>query len=142
MVISRKLSNFCCQPPSNNRYFNSIQKCSEYCFRILLITLLNTSLAAQTLTADAVKLKYTRYNCIVSVSHRFLIYLINFLWFSSCVNMSRKCINDPNSFFYVCGEFNFKKQRRNFTKLVLYYYRMCFGFFVCNQDKSWKNYLK
>ncbi|KAH9633685.1 hypothetical protein HF086_012611 [Spodoptera exigua] len=51
--------------------------------------------------------------------------------------MSRKCINDPNCFCYVCGELTFKKQRRNFTNLVMECYHQCFGFSVAHQDKSW-----
>lgn len=51
--------------------------------------------------------------------------------------MSRKCINDPNSFCYICGELTFKRQKRNFTNLICKCYRDYFGFSVGQQDKAW-----
>lgn len=32
--------------------------------------------------------------------------------------MPRQCVNSADSFCYVCGELDFKSQKRNFTALV------------------------
>ena len=51
--------------------------------------------------------------------------------------MSRKCINDPDKFCYICGNITFKTQRRNLTPLVTKLYEQYFGFAIGQQDKAW-----
>ena len=51
--------------------------------------------------------------------------------------MSRKCLNHPDTFCYVCGEMTYKSQRRNFTPLIKKWYELHFGRTVSDQDKSW-----
>ena len=50
---------------------------------------------------------------------------------------SRSCVNDPNSFCFVCGEYTFKQNRRdidaNISKWYYSYFRMKLG----DQDKPW-----
>lgn len=51
--------------------------------------------------------------------------------------MPKECLNHPDSFCYVCGQFSFKFQRRNFTPYVKKCYQECFGFSVGQQEKAW-----
>ena len=43
-------------------------------------------------------------------------------FFEKCVyyilTMPRKCLNHPDTFFYMCGELTFKFQKQNFTPLT------------------------
>jgi hypothetical protein len=56
---------------------------------------------------------------------------------SRSFKMSRKCVNDPDSFCYICGEFTAKHQRRELTPTVRESYRLYFGFRINDEDKSW-----
>jgi hypothetical protein len=50
---------------------------------------------------------------------------------------SRGCVNSPNCFCYICGEFMIKKHQQNimvFVRKVCYAY---FGVKLGDQDKSW-----
>lgn len=51
--------------------------------------------------------------------------------------MCRKCLNNPDSFCYICGEFTLKKERRNLTTHVKKLYQLYSGCKVGDQDKSW-----
>jgi hypothetical protein len=51
--------------------------------------------------------------------------------------MSRRCVNDSDSFCYICGEFTVKAQRRTITAIVKKAYDLYFGCKVGDQDKSW-----
>ena len=50
---------------------------------------------------------------------------------------SRECLNNPDSFCYVCGCYIMKKQRENITELVCKAYRAYFGVTLGDQDKPW-----
>ena len=47
------------------------------------------------------------------------------------------CVNEPDSFCYICGCYVIKKLRRNITEFVKNAYRIYFGFDIGNQDKNW-----
>jgi hypothetical protein len=47
------------------------------------------------------------------------------------------CINSPDIFCYICGQFFIKKQRRNITDFVKKAYCAYFGMKLGHQDKSW-----
>ena len=49
----------------------------------------------------------------------------------------RGCVNDPNSFCYICGRFTRKKDRRNVTPLIKNAYYAYFGVKLGDQDKTW-----
>ncbi|KYQ48596.1 hypothetical protein ALC60_05692 [Trachymyrmex zeteki] len=49
----------------------------------------------------------------------------------------RKCLNDPNSFCYICGRFTFVKNRIKLEDNVKSFYRNYFNISISNQDKSW-----
>lgn len=52
--------------------------------------------------------------------------------------MSRRaCINDPDSFCYICGQFALKKQKRHITSQVKKAYKLYFGCEIGDQDKKW-----
>jgi len=51
--------------------------------------------------------------------------------------MSRGCINNPNNFCYVCGEYTVNIQRRNITSKIRKSYELYFGCKIGDQDKSW-----
>lgn len=50
---------------------------------------------------------------------------------------SRGCVNDPNSFCYICGEFTVKKYQRALTPRLKELYKLYFGCGVGDQDKTW-----
>lgn len=50
---------------------------------------------------------------------------------------SRGCVNCPDSFCYICGEFVVKKQQRSITDFVKKVYFAYFGVKIGDQDKSW-----
>ncbi|XP_061443081.1 uncharacterized protein LOC133365351 isoform X1 [Rhineura floridana] len=55
-------------------------------------------------------------------------------------NMSssrRGCLNNPNAFCYICGEYTLQKQRKNITDFVKQAYLAYFGVKLGDQDKSW-----
>ena len=51
--------------------------------------------------------------------------------------MSRKCLNHPDTFCYVCGELKSKSQRRNFTPLIKKCYELYFCCRVGEKDEIW-----
>lgn len=51
--------------------------------------------------------------------------------------MSRGCVNEPDSFCYVCGELTLKKHRCAFTPLIKTAYHLYFGCQIGEQDKKW-----
>ena len=55
--------------------------------------------------------------------------------------MSRRCVNLPDSFCYICGEVTLKSQRKQISALVEEAYALYFGCKVGDQDKSWAPHL-
>jgi hypothetical protein len=51
--------------------------------------------------------------------------------------MSRKYLNDPDNFFYVCGDLTFQDQQRSLTPLIKKHYELYFGRKVGVQDENW-----
>lgn len=51
--------------------------------------------------------------------------------------MSRKCVNSPDYFCYVCGEVTFASQKRSITPLIKTAYHLYFGCKIGDQDKQW-----
>lgn len=52
--------------------------------------------------------------------------------------MSRRaCLNDPDSFCYICGQFTLKKQKRKINSKVKKAYNLHFGCKLGDQDKKW-----
>ncbi len=49
----------------------------------------------------------------------------------------RRCINDPDKFCYVCGEYILKDQRKMISDNVIRLYFAYFGIEIHDQDKSW-----
>ena len=49
----------------------------------------------------------------------------------------RGCVNDPDSFCYICDRFTRKKDRRNVTPLIKNAYYAYFGVKLGDQDKTW-----
>jgi hypothetical protein len=47
------------------------------------------------------------------------------------------CVNNPDVFCYICGNFVVKKQRQTITPFVEDAYAAYFGFTIGNQDKNW-----
>lgn len=50
---------------------------------------------------------------------------------------SRCCVNDPDSFCFVCGEYILKDQRKTITNIVRRMYFAYFGIEIRHQDKVW-----
>lgn len=50
---------------------------------------------------------------------------------------TRGCVNSPNNFCYICGEFVVKKQQRSITQFVKNVYYAYFGVKLGDQDKTW-----
>lgn len=50
---------------------------------------------------------------------------------------SRGCINHPDSFCYICGEFTVKKYQRAITSKIKTLYKLYFQCAVGEQDKTW-----
>ena len=72
-------------------------------------------------------------------SYKYTIYFY-FSYYYLVLNfasMSRQCINHPNCFCYISGEFTPKSQLRNMTPLVKKGYEKYFGCMIGDQDKSW-----
>ena len=53
------------------------------------------------------------------------------------VMASRGCVNDPNCFCYICGEFTVKKYQRAITPRLKELYKSYFGCAVGDQEKTW-----
>ena len=51
--------------------------------------------------------------------------------------MLHECVNDPNSFCYICGAFTTKFQGHNWTLLVMKTYELNFQCHIGDQDKVW-----
>nr|XP_047125236.1 uncharacterized protein LOC124807409 [Hydra vulgaris] len=49
----------------------------------------------------------------------------------------RGCLNNPNAFCHICGEYCQESQRRNITNFVKQAYLAYFGMKLGDQDKSW-----
>lgn len=50
---------------------------------------------------------------------------------------SRKCLNDPNSFCYICSRFVFAKNVMKINEKIKIFYLAYFNISLINQDKSW-----
>ena len=50
--------------------------------------------------------------------------------------MSRKCLNNPDDFCYVCGSYIMKKQRENITNFVCKAYHAYFGIKLGDQGST------
>lgn len=50
---------------------------------------------------------------------------------------SRACVNNPDSFCYICGELVLKKQSRSITEFIKKVYFAYFGVKIGDQEKSW-----
>jgi hypothetical protein len=55
----------------------------------------------------------------------------------SIINVSRRCMNLSDAFWYIGSEVRFKSWRWSFILLIKKYYEQYFGYKVCDQDKSW-----
>lgn len=51
--------------------------------------------------------------------------------------MSRVCVNSPDLFCYICGEFTPKSKKKPLSDLIKQCYQAYFNRVVRNQDKSW-----
>ena len=78
-------------------------------------------------------IQYTTVLVLLSLIHNIIcaIYILDFL------KMSRKCLNDPDKFCYVCGNYTLKTQRRSITNDIKKLYRYYFDVHLGDQDKSW-----
>ena len=56
---------------------------------------------------------------------------------SAPTSLRRKCINNPDSFCYICGCFTIPRQRKNISKFVRQAYFAYFKVKLGDQDKSW-----
>ena len=56
---------------------------------------------------------------------------------SYVVMAARGCVNDPNSFCFVCGDFKLKKSRRSVDEDIKKWYYAYFGIKLGDQDKPW-----
>jgi hypothetical protein len=56
--------------------------------------------------------------------------------------MSRKCVNNPDMFRYVCGELTVKAQRLSIMPLVKKAYKLYFGCNVRDQDKPLASHVR
>ena len=54
---------------------------------------------------------------------------------------SRECINHPDSFCYVCGEFAIKKYQWAITSKIKTLYKLYFQCAVGEQEKTWAPYV-
>ena len=50
---------------------------------------------------------------------------------------SRQCKNDPNKFFYICGELTFAKEKCSITSHIKKLYKAYFHCDIGDQDKIW-----
>ncbi|GBP97664.1 hypothetical protein EVAR_67997_1 [Eumeta japonica] len=49
----------------------------------------------------------------------------------------RVCVNDPNHFCFICGEYIFKESRLNVTAFVIKVYKNYFGYPLGIKNKPW-----
>ena len=49
----------------------------------------------------------------------------------------RQCVNNPDTFCYICGYFTLSRQRRNITMFVRRAYKAYFGLTLGDQEKKW-----
>lgn len=49
----------------------------------------------------------------------------------------RVCVNDPDHFCYICGQFTTKSQRRSISSLLMSAYHAYFAMKLGDQDKKW-----
>ncbi|KAJ8722816.1 hypothetical protein PYW07_003996 [Mythimna separata] len=49
----------------------------------------------------------------------------------------KPCLNDPNSFCFICGKFSLQKQRKKITEFVKTVYREYFGIPLVKRNKYW-----
>ena len=49
----------------------------------------------------------------------------------------RKCLNSPDSFCYICGQYTLKQQRSNINDFVKKAYQAYFSLKLADQDKDW-----
>ena len=49
----------------------------------------------------------------------------------------RKCSDDPNVLYYICGDYTVKEQRKPITDFIKKAYFAYFGIRLGDQDKSW-----
>ena len=65
-------------------------------------------------------------------------HVFSFLQIMSASSVSRrKCINNPDSFCYICGSFTIPSQRANISAFVKQAYFAYFKVKIGDQDKSW-----
>jgi hypothetical protein len=55
----------------------------------------------------------------------------------SAFKIPRQCINSPDSFCYVCGEYIIKSHRQSVMPLVKKTYELYFGCKLTDRDKKW-----
>ena len=55
--------------------------------------------------------------------------------------MSKRCINDKDSFCYTCGEFVFKENRKTIDEFYMKAYYTYFKIKPGNQDKTWEPHI-
>ena len=53
------------------------------------------------------------------------------------IEMSRKCVNNPDNFCYICGEVTFASRKRRITPTIKKAYFLYFGCKLGDQDKKW-----
>ena len=51
--------------------------------------------------------------------------------------MGRKCLNSPNKFCYICGNFTPERWKYPITNKIKDAYKHYFNISIINQDKSW-----
>ncbi|KAJ8728994.1 hypothetical protein PYW07_006690 [Mythimna separata] len=49
----------------------------------------------------------------------------------------KPCLNDPNSFCFICGKFSLQRQRKEITEFVKTVYREYFGIPLVKRNKYW-----
>lgn len=52
-------------------------------------------------------------------------------------SFGRRCVNNPNSFCYVCGEFTTSGNKKPICEFIKLTYMECFGFPIEDQNKTW-----
>nr|CAI5823868.1 unnamed protein product [Callosobruchus analis] len=60
---------------------------------------------------------------------------------SSASSSRRSCVNQPDVFCYICGEYMFQQNRRAITEFVKQAYLAYFGVKLGDQDKTWAPHL-
>ena len=52
-------------------------------------------------------------------------------------SLRKRCVNNPNSFCYICGKFCLQKQRKKITEFVIKTYQAYFGIKLAQKNKYW-----